>query len=114
MNRITSSVGLDSGGSGTLDNGVAVSADPRCVEPASVSILAPARPRLNPHKLLLSKWTAVAPTNKEKHFVVITVIKPEPPQLIEFVELEAVHSRRSTVMRWQDLTDTATWRQGWV
>ena len=77
--------------------------------------ITPSRPRLNPKKLLLSKWTAVTPTHKEKHFVVVKVIEPVPPQLlIEYVELEAVHSRRSTVMRWQDLTDTATWRQGWV
>lgn len=75
----------------------------------------PTRPRLNPKKLLLSKWTAVTPTSKEKHFVVIKVIEPEPPLLvIEYVELEAVHSRRCTVMRWRDLTDAATWRQGWI
>ena len=75
----------------------------------------PAPPRLNPKKLLLSKWTAVTPTNKEKHFVVTKVIEPEPPQVqIEFVELEAVHSRRSTVIPWRNLTDVAKWRQGWV
>ncbi len=75
----------------------------------------PAPPRLNPKKLLLSKWTAVTPTNKEKHFVVTKVIEPEPPALlIEHVELEAVHSGRVTVMRWRELTDVSTWRQGWV
>ena len=42
----------------------------------------PTRPRLNPKKLLLSKWTAVTPTSKEKHFVVIKVIEPEPPLLV--------------------------------
>jgi tryptophan-rich hypothetical protein len=74
----------------------------------------PAPPRLNPKKLLLSKWTAVTPVNKEKHFVVTKVFEPEPPSLlIEFVELEAVHSRRSTVMPWRELTDVSTWRQGW-
>ena len=78
-------------------------------------MISSAQPRLNPRKLLLSKWTAVTPTNKENHFVVVKRIEPEPPRLlIEYVELEAVHSRRSTLMRWKDLTDVTTWRQGWV
>ena len=52
----------------------------------------PAPPRLNPKKLLLSKWTAVTLANREKHLVVVKVIEPEPPRLlIEYVELEAVH-----------------------
>ena len=57
--------------------------------------VAPAR--RNPHspkKLLLSKWTAVQPLNREKHFVVVRV-EPEPPAVrIEQIELEAVHSSR--------------------
>jgi tryptophan-rich hypothetical protein len=77
-------------------------------------VTSPASPRLNPKKLLLSKWTAVTPANKEKHFVVTKVLEPEPPALlVEFVELEAVHSQRSTIMRWRDLTDVTSWRQGW-
>lgn len=69
---------------------------------------------LNPKKLLLSKWTAVTPVNKEKHFVVSKVVEPEPPTLsIEMIELEAVHSSRSTLMPWRDLTNVAKWRQGW-
>ena len=76
---------------------------------------APAPPKLNPKKLLLSKWTAVAPTRKEKHFVVTKIIEPEPPALkVELIELEAVHSRRSAVMPWRDLTDVTQWRQGWL
>ena len=34
--------------------------------------------RLNPKKLLLSKWTTVTPHDKEKHFIVTGVIEPEP------------------------------------
>ncbi len=34
---------------------------------------------LSPNKLLNSKWTAAAPVDKEKHFMVIKVIKPESP-----------------------------------
>jgi tryptophan-rich hypothetical protein len=71
-------------------------------------------PRLTPRKLLLSKWTAVAPQNKEKHFIVTRLIEPEPPSVPpEFVEIEAVRSRRSAILPWRDLTDTGKWKQGW-
>ena len=70
---------------------------------------------LSPKKLLLSKWTAVQPLNREKHFVVVRVIEPEPPAVrIEQVELEAVHSRRVLQLYWRDLSDPRVWRQGWV
>jgi tryptophan-rich hypothetical protein len=70
---------------------------------------------LSPKKLLLSKWTAVAPADKEKHFVVTRVVEPDPPAVrVEWVEIEAVHSGRSWMLRWRDLTDGTQWRQGWV
>ena len=77
---------------------------------------APARRNpLSPKKLLLSKWTAVQPLNREKHFVVVRVIEPEPPAVrIERIELEAVHSGRVLQLHWRDLTDPRVWRQGWV
>lgn len=57
----------------------------------------------------------VAEESREKHFVVVKIIEPEPQRLlIEYVELEAVYSRRSTLMRWRDLTDLTTWRQRWL
>jgi tryptophan-rich hypothetical protein len=78
--------------------------------------VAPARRNpLSPKKLLLSKWTAVRPLNREKHFVVVRVIEPEPPAVrIEQIELEAVHSGRVLQLHWRDLTDPRVWRQGWV
>jgi tryptophan-rich hypothetical protein len=76
---------------------------------------APTKNPLSPKKLLLSKWTAVTPRHKERHFIVSRVVLPEPPATrIELVELEAVHSRRSVVLHWRDLTDAAVWRRGWV
>ncbi|MDN0076823.1 TIGR02450 family Trp-rich protein [Crenobacter sp. SG2303] len=70
--------------------------------------------RRNPRKLLLSKWTAVQPRNKEKHFIVTRLLQPEDPaQPLTEVELEAVYSRRSQVIAWQTLTDAKLWRQGW-
>ena len=70
---------------------------------------------LSPKKLLLTKWTAVTPRNREKHFVVLRVIEPEPPSIrVEQVELEAVHSRQVYLLHWRELTDASLWRQGWV
>jgi tryptophan-rich hypothetical protein len=70
--------------------------------------------RLDPKKLLLSKWTAVAPRGKELHFLVTKVIEPDPPDTkIENIELEAVHSRRVLTLPWRELTDRSQWRQGW-
>jgi tryptophan-rich hypothetical protein len=70
---------------------------------------------LQPKKLLLSKWTAVAPVAKNKHFLVSKVISCEPPlQGVEAVELEAVFSKAVIRMDWRALRDPALWRQGWV
>ena len=70
---------------------------------------------LSPKKLLLTKWTAVKPRNREKHFVVTRVIEPEPPSMrVEQIELEAVHSKQVYLLSWRELTDASLWRQGWV
>lgn len=74
----------------------------------------PARTPLRPNKLLLSKWTAVAPVNKEKHFIVVKLVTPlieDAP--VTQVELEAVHTKRIVTLDWRDLEDTLVWRQGW-
>ena len=70
---------------------------------------------LNPKKLLLTKWTAVNPVAKQKHFLISRVI--EPQQLtdpIERVEIEAVFSKAVQEISWRDLQDDRVWRQGWV
>jgi tryptophan-rich hypothetical protein len=70
---------------------------------------------LNPKKLLLSKWTAVKPVAKQKHFLVSRVIQPDDPKApIESVEIEAVFSKAVQVIAWHDLQDDSVWRQGWV
>jgi tryptophan-rich hypothetical protein len=71
--------------------------------------------KLSPKKLLLTKWTAVQPSRKEKHFLVAQVITPEPPEApLEWVELEAVLSKSRYRIAWRDLKNSAIWRQGWV
>jgi tryptophan-rich hypothetical protein len=70
---------------------------------------------LNPKKLLLTKWTAVKPVAKKKHYLVSRVIQPELPIYpIEQVEIEAVFSKAVQVIDWRDLQDDSVWRQGWV
>ena len=70
---------------------------------------------LNPKKLLLTKWTAVKPVAKQKHYLVSRVIQPElPTDPIELVEIEAVFSKAVQVIAWRDLKDDEVWRQGWV
>lgn len=87
-------------------------------EPLAAEPTPDQRPRknpLSPKKLLLTKWTAVTSRNREKHFVVVRVIEPEPPSVrVEQVELEAVHSRQVYLLHWRELTDARVWRQGWV
>lgn len=68
--------------------------------------------RINPKKLLHSKWTAVSPVNKEKHFMVTELKFDEEDNVIHCV-LEAVLTNREMPIDWQALKDTANWRQGW-
>ena len=70
--------------------------------------------QINPTKLLLSKWTAVRPVNKEKHFLVIKLIDPENEgDPLELIELEAIFSKRVIVMNWRELKNLDNWLQGW-
>ena len=69
--------------------------------------------KLSPKKLLNSKWTAVHPANKEKHFVV-TDVKYDDEDNVVFCELEAVMSKNSYQIQWRELQDAANWLQGWV
>lgn len=70
---------------------------------------------LHHKKLLLSKWTAVTPVKKQKHFLVSKVIQPElPTDSIEMVEIEAVFSKATKVIAWRELQNNLVWRQGWM
>ena len=68
---------------------------------------------LNPKKLLLTKWTAVKPIAKQKHFLVSRVIEPElPTDPVVSVEIEAVFSKATQAIAWRELQDGSVWRQG--
>ena len=70
---------------------------------------------LNPKKLRLTKWTAVKPIAKQKHFLVSRVIQPElETDPVELVEIESVFSKATQIIQWSDLQNDEVWRQGWV
>lgn len=82
----------------------------KCLTVMPSKILRP----LNPKKLLLSKWTATQPSNKEKHFLVRKVIFPKAAnEPIEFVELEAVINGKTRLIAWRELSNSESWLQGW-
>lgn len=68
--------------------------------------------RVNPKKLLNSKWTAVKPSNKEKHFLITEIKFDEEGEVIHCV-IEAVMSKRSESIDWQILKNVENWQQGW-
>lgn len=67
---------------------------------------------IHPKKLLHSKWTAVQPVNKEKHFIVTEVEFDEEGVVVDCV-IEAVMSKRTESIDWTLLKNTDSWRQGW-
>ncbi|MFK8028819.1 MAG: TIGR02450 family Trp-rich protein [Gammaproteobacteria bacterium] len=68
--------------------------------------------KFNPKKLLNSKWTAVKPVRKEKHFIVSS-IESMDDGTVESISLEAVISKRTAQVDWRELEDSSQWRQGW-
>ncbi|MBV4488776.1 TIGR02450 family Trp-rich protein [Pseudomonas sp. SWRI153] len=68
--------------------------------------------RINPRKLLLSKWTAAQPQNREKHFLVTELIRDEEGTVLE-VELQAVLTQRTERLDWQVLKNNEHWLLGW-
>lgn len=67
---------------------------------------------INPNKLLNSKWTAVKPVNKEKHFVV-TKVQLNRKDQVESCHMVAVMSHREYAVDWQELKQASHWVQGW-
>ena len=70
--------------------------------------------QLNPKKLLLSKWTAVQPQNKEKHFLIVQIANDTTPLIDkDIVVLEAVMTKKQYLIDWHRLLDETVWQQGW-
>lgn len=68
--------------------------------------------QINPRKLLRSKWTAVSPSKKEKHFI-ITDIEFDEEGVVIHCEIEAVMSKRTQLIDWRQLKEQDVWLQGW-
>ena len=69
---------------------------------------------LNPKKLLLSKWTAVHPQEKEKHFLVVKIANESTPLTDrDFIILEAVMTKRQYLLDWHTLLNETEWQHGW-
>ena len=67
---------------------------------------------VNPKALMLSKWTKVDVTNKEKHFI-ITLVKFDDDQKVTDCVIEAVMSKNEYNIDWRELKLTDKWRIGW-
>ena len=68
--------------------------------------------RLNPKKLLHSKWTAANPVNREKHFLV-TEVEFDEQGLVIHCLIEAIRTRRTSAISWRSLKNQEDWRMGW-
>jgi tryptophan-rich hypothetical protein len=68
--------------------------------------------RINPNKLLLSKWTALQPERKERHFIVSKVIRGQDETVTACI-LEAIISKNIYEIDWHQLEDSAVWLMGW-
>ena len=68
--------------------------------------------RINPANLLLSKWTAAHPLNKEKHFLVTALFRDEEGTVLE-IELQAIMTKRGERLPWQTLQNAEAWKMGW-
>ena len=68
--------------------------------------------RINPEKLLRSKWTASNPQHGQRHYIVTRLIRDAENRVIA-CELEAVINRRTSVVDWRELKDDQCWLMGW-
>jgi tryptophan-rich hypothetical protein len=69
--------------------------------------------KFSAEKLHLSKWTAVHPVNREKHFIVTRLLRDDN-EVVQACQIEAVHSRREQTLDWRELKNSERWLQGWL
>jgi tryptophan-rich conserved hypothetical protein len=68
--------------------------------------------QINPAKLRNSKWTAVKPIHREKHFLVSDVEYDEEGVVVSCI-IESVLSKKEYPIDWRELKSGEKWRQGW-
>ena len=69
--------------------------------------------QINPRKLLNSKWTALDPTKKRRHFMVTKLVLSPDNEIIIGCELEAVIDKSIAEIDWKQLKDANCWQMGW-
>ncbi len=72
-----------------------------------------ARNPVNRKKLPMSKWTAVSPVNREKHFLVVDWVRNEEGEPTDRLIVEAVLTKRLLEIHWSELEDSRSWQVGW-
>ena len=68
--------------------------------------------RINPKKLLHSKWTALQVKQKERHFIVSRLQRADDESILS-CELEAIINNNVYEIDWQQLKDSSLWLMGW-
>ena len=68
---------------------------------------------VNFKKLPGSKWTAVQPVERQKHFAVLDWVRDDDGVPTGMIAVEAILTGAVRVMHWRELADPETWRIGW-
>jgi tryptophan-rich hypothetical protein len=68
--------------------------------------------RINPEKLMKSKWAAVDPVIRQRHFIV-TGVQRNDEGFVVSCELEAVIIHKAAQIDWCELKDARRWLMGW-
>jgi tryptophan-rich hypothetical protein len=69
---------------------------------------------VNHKKLPNSKWTAVRPVDREKHFIVLDWVRDDDGAPTDHLFIEAVLTNRTRRIHWRELERPESWRVGWL
>lgn len=69
---------------------------------------------VNHKKLPGSKWTAVRPVDREKHFMVLDWVRDDDGKPTDHLVIEAVLTNRRRHIHWRELESPESWRVGWL
>ena len=72
-----------------------------------------ARNPVNRKKLPMSKWTAVSPVDRQKHFLVVDWVRDDEGEPTDRLVIEAVLTQRLREIHWRELENSGSWRVGW-
>ena len=69
---------------------------------------------VNRKKLPGSKWTAVRPVDREKHFMVLDWVRDDDGTPTDHLVIEAVLTNRLRQIHWRELENPESWGVGWL